>query len=227
MLSVTYRYNADTVVEVSAFDIISNTTLKLKERSPLDIQKLLTGLASSSADEFELRSVAILLDCSGSMYGDRIQEAKAACVRFLDKTDFEFVQVGLVQFGMNSSACVKVGLTQDKRQLLKGVGLLDADGGTPMAEAIDCGCGLLVSDGIKFIILFTDGGPNSRERTVEAAHRARESGIDIICIGTADADKNFLEKLASSSENNLFANDGVALMKTFGNIAEVISGKRI
>jgi hypothetical protein len=49
-------------------------------------------------------------------------------------------------------------------------------------------------------MLRRDGMPDNSKSTLEAANHAKAEGIEIITIGTDDADKEFLKKLASRTE---------------------------
>ena len=49
-----------------------------------------------------------------------------------------------------------------------------------------------------------------------------EQGIEIVAIGTGDADRDYLRRLASSEQASIFARSG-ELVQTFGHIARVIA----
>ena len=51
---------------------------------------------------------------------------------------------------------------------------------------------------------------------------ARQQGIEIVAIGTGDADRDYLRRLASSEQASIFARSG-ELVQTFGHIARVIA----
>lgn len=55
-------------------------------------------------------------------------------------------------------------------------------------------------NGLRAIVVVTDGMPNDPTTTLSMAQRAKKNGIEIIAIGTDDADKDFLNKLASRSD---------------------------
>jgi len=55
-------------------------------------------------------------------------------------------------------------------------------------------------NGEKIICLVTDGMPDSRDAALNAANRAKRANIDIMTIGTDDADRSFLEKIATRKE---------------------------
>ena len=54
--------------------------------------------------------------------------------------------------------------------------------------------------GTRVIVVATDGEPDSRSSSLEAAWRARAAGIEIIAIGTEDADHSFLALLATRTD---------------------------
>ena len=54
--------------------------------------------------------------------------------------------------------------------------------------------------GTKIMCLITDGEPDHKEATRLAARKAKRSGIDIMAIGTDDADRAFLSKLTTRRE---------------------------
>ncbi len=55
-------------------------------------------------------------------------------------------------------------------------------------------------NGMRAIVVVTDGMPDNPATVLSVAQRAKESGIEIIAIGTDDADRDFLNKLASRSD---------------------------
>jgi uncharacterized protein YegL len=81
---------------------------------------------------------------------------------------------------------------------------------------------LVADDRHRYIVILTDGYPDAPESAVEQAGAARRAGIDIIAIGTGDADREYLRRLASSDQASLFARSG-ELVQTFGHIARVIA----
>jgi Mg-chelatase subunit ChlD len=70
-----------------------------------------------------------------------------------------------------------------------------------MAEAVQVGADHLSSiSGMRTLVVVTDGMPDNPSAVLDIAARAKTSGIEIIAIGTDDADRDFLDKLASRSE---------------------------
>ena len=71
-------------------------------------------------------------------------------------------------------------------------------------------------------MILTDGYPDAPESAIEQALAARQQGIEIVAIGTGDADRDYLRRLASSEQASIFAKSG-ELVGTFGHIARVIA----
>lgn len=233
-IKVVYQYNDNGVVEVNAVDLASSKDLVKTTRPIVDISSLIAGdTEPKSAGKTKVgtrpRAAALLIDASYSMMGESMEHAKKACMAFIGKTDFRHVKVGLVQFGMDSEASIMVNLSTTPEPLENAVRMLTPSGSTPMAEGIECGMQLLAQEPEreKFIVLFTDGSPDSAASAVDAAHRAKQSGIHLICVGVPGADRELMGRIATSTDENYFAAHGAALESRFGDIAEVISDKRV
>jgi hypothetical protein len=81
---------------------------------------------------------------------------------------------------------------------------------------------LVAGDRKRYLVIFTDGYPDAPESAIEQAQAARREGIDIVAIGTGEADRDYLRRLASSEQASIFARSG-ELVQTFGHIARVIA----
>src|SRR5262245_42400474 len=94
VIRITYRYNENNVVEVSALDVLSNQILEKKTLALVDLMELRRQLEPKRVTaQVHPRRVALLMDSSGSMMS-LMDKAKEACRRFIDDTDFESVEMG-------------------------------------------------------------------------------------------------------------------------------------
>jgi Mg-chelatase subunit ChlD len=138
----------------------------------------------------------LLIDCSLSMAGSRLIQAKEGSLAFAREALKKGYSVGLIRFaGTAEVLCYpKDGLDALESKLQR----LGVAGGTNMTDALDLAVRELAPlSGARVIVIATDGEPDSRSSSLQAAQRARTAGIDIIAIGTEDADKGFLALLAT------------------------------
>jgi len=107
--------------------------------------------------------------------------------------------VGLILFSSNANLLLK---PQNEISILKNKILeIEANGSTNLSEAIQIAIhNFKDSIGEKVICIVTDGMPDSKSSSLKFAKQARDIGIDIMTIGTDDADQEFLKQLSSRSE---------------------------
>ena len=213
-LKVTFKYNASGIIDVEAEDVLSGRILpKRKKEGEIDWDSLVAPVSAPM-------DIALVIDCSGSMWGDKIRDAKNAAVQFLDNID-PSAHIGLVSFG-NPDAHIQMPLTQNFMQLCRAIESLDAEGGTPMAEAIALTRDqvLVNNENENVLVLLTDGMPNNSKNTRREADLAKQQGIQMITIGVGDGvDSNYLKQIASIPEDYYFAQESVQLESTFTTIA--------
>ncbi len=165
--------------------------------------------------------VFLLIDVSSSMAGAPLAEAQAAARNFLDKCDFTTAEVGLISF--SDQVTLQAEATANARKVQAAIDRLDPDGTTNLTEAIELAREHLpAEEATRYIVLLTDGYPDAPESAVEEARRSKGEGIEIVAIGTGDADRDYLRRLASTEEGSIFARSG-ELVQTFGHIARVIA----
>jgi Ca-activated chloride channel family protein len=128
----------------------------------------------------------IVVDCSGSMNGDSIEQAKAGLQRILDNLR-ETDTFNVVRFGNDQcaffSVCVEV-KGRSLRNARRAIDELAADmGGTEIGAALDYAYALKDEEGVRpaAILLITDGEiSNHRDvirRAVKSGHRVFTMGV--------------------------------------------------
>lgn len=146
------------------------------------------------------RAVAFLLvDCSSSMEGNKMRQAKEGAFGFAESAIKKHYSVGLISFADSAEPLAE---PQNEpaafEECLRG---LQASGGTNMTDAIEMASRKLqLQEGTRAIVIVTDGMPNSKETCLSAAARAKSAGIEIITIGTDGADVDFLQRLSTRSD---------------------------
>jgi Mg-chelatase subunit ChlD len=160
----------------------------------------------------------LLVDCSVSMDGSKFEQAKRGAAGFARDAIEKGYATGLIEFYWSAAHLSEP--TRDMTTLannigrlkIKKVGLGEAlgslfhkwGGGTNMAEGIRLAHErLMTKTGTKAIVIITDGQPNAEgdpDRSLRAGESAKKDRIDIITIGTDQADQQFLKKLASRAD---------------------------
>ena len=144
--------------------------------------------------------VYLLVDCSGSMSeGDKMGQARRGAVEFAKQANQKGYAVGVIRF--DSSAELIVTAQSSVRELETCVARMAARGSTNLAEAIQLATQCLSdASGEKVVCVMTDGYPDDVKAALSAARQAASKGIDIMALGTDDADSEFLERLATRKE---------------------------
>ncbi len=222
MVDVGLSYDVNGVVQVQAVQRDTGHRLALTvEPVPDDLSWLGRAPEVAVVGEPERIRVFLLIDVSSSMMGQPLVEAQTAAREFLDRCDFTTMEVGLVSF--SSLVALQCAATSNVRRLHAAIGRLEAEGSTNLTDALEMARGQLVAtDWKRYIVILTDGFPDAPESAVEQALAARGQGIEIVAIGTGDADRDYLGRLASSEHASIFARSG-ELVQTFGHIARMIA----
>jgi molecular chaperone DnaK (HSP70) len=222
-VDVGLSYDSNGVVQVQAVQRDTGHRLRMAvEPVPDDLSWLgRPPEAAASAREPELIRVLLLIDVSSSMTGQPLIEAQTAANEFLARCDFTTMEVGLISF--STIVTLQSAATSNARRLHAAVHRIEAEGSTNLTDALEMARGQLVADDRKrYVVILTDGYPDAPDSAVEQALAARKQGIEIVAIGTGDADRDYLRRLASSEEASIFARSG-ELVQTFGHIARVIA----
>ena len=146
--------------------------------------------------------VYLLVDCSSSMEGNKLKKAKKGALNFAKDALGKGYFTGLIKF--DSSARLVCEPFKDITNFEKKLVSLEIGDTTHMAKAINLAHELLKEmPGTRVMVVVTDGmpnGPGDPIASLNAGQNAKRNGIEIIAIGTDDADKEFLKRLASRTE---------------------------
>ena len=215
-LSVTYRYNANGIVEVEAMDLGSGQTLAHRvAASNLTLEDI--------ARKRIPMQLALVMDCSGSMYGTNIVEARKAARAFIERTLKPNRQVAVVAF----PGGVRTALTSQAERIYQAIDQLTPIGGTPMhlglgqaREALKGKAGIQ-----RVYVILTDGHPDDPTATAAEAHRIKRMGGRIITIGVGrQVKQDFLQALCGNPSDYHHCDESVELEGTFINLATQLGG---
>jgi Mg-chelatase subunit ChlD len=143
-------------------------------------------------------TVYFLVDCSGSMTGQKMGQVKEGIMEFARDAIKKEYSVGLIKFDTSASRLCKP--TSNIEELRVCLDSMNANGSTNMTAAITMACEQLGDTGdTRVMVIATDGRPDRSQSALQAGQTAKDDGIDIIAIGTDDADAAFLKKLATDA----------------------------
>ena len=161
-------------------------------------------------------SLAVVLDTSGSMGGEKIEQAKAAIVRLIG-TMRDDDQIAFIRYSDTHDTVQPLARLGDVRQnLLRKIRELNADGGTMIAPALEEGKRVLAEakrDRVRRIVLASDGLDGTRVQSERFAREAFDDGITVSSLGIGlDFDEKYMGGVASSGHGNFaFVKDGPSL----------------
>ncbi len=145
------------------------------------------------------RSVYLVIDCSSSMAGEKIAQAKEGALSFAQEALTRRYAIGLISFSSVATHICEP--RKEVSQVQRHLPGLEPGGSTNMARAIELATVKLKGrPGPIAMVLITDGMPDHEGAALGAARDAKKLGIDIITVGTDDADRSFLQKLASRDD---------------------------
>ncbi len=172
-------------------------------------------------------NVALILDASTSMTGEKLDAAKAAAVAFIRAMRLPEDRVGVAAF--NRDARVVHTLSGNAAELVAAIEAIDVAPGTRIDRGLDAGREILAGaraiDGVTpVLVLLTDGIQEAEiERPVEVALSARGAGIDLHVVGLgADVDADYLRDVAGSPDRLHLSPDPAELEAIYADIARSI-----
>jgi molecular chaperone DnaK len=223
VLDIAYRYDENAVVEVSAVDRTSGTPLKVQvEELPSDVPECFLGPPPQHQAR-QPTTVYLAFDLSGSMSGQPLAEAKRAAESFVSQCDLTTTSIGMIAF--SDRVQVDQRATRNVRSITRAIQGLTVgqtgggNDGDPFEEILRL---LRRAKGRRYAIVLADGVWARQELAVERARRCHAEEIEIIAIGFGHADRAFLNRIASSTEQALFT-DMNRLTDAFTTIARELT----
>ena len=144
-------------------------------------------------------TVYLLLDISSSMDAGKLAQARRGGLSFAKDAIEKGYRVGVIQF--STLARISTEPTTTLGLIRSGLSEIGVQLTTNMAAAIELATTeLRKTRGSRAMVLVTDGYPDSEGAAIRASWGAKNSDITIIAIGTEDADRGFLKKIATASE---------------------------
>lgn len=227
IIELTYKYNSNGVIEVSAIQKETNKKLLVTIESVPDDMSWTDDSPKDNQEDTQMPEIDVFLtiDLSGSMSGIPLKEAQNAMKKFVSEMDRSFTRIGVIPFANNVNCeLLPTNNYYKVKRVIDRLEISDKYGYGNSAHPFDLSYSKLMksSADIKYIIVLTDGMWSYTDRAISAAKKCHESGIEVMALGFGTADYNFLKKIASTDE---FASltDLSNLGGSFSKIAQVIA----
>ena len=159
--------------------------------------------------------VYLLLDVSPSMKGEKLKDAIQGAIGFGQDAVLKGYAVGIIRFSGRAAIVCKP--TRDVEVLPAALNRLMVEDATMLGPPLELAFNELESLLLKrSVVLFTDGQAQDQASAVKVAEALKAARIDVITIGTEDADIGFLRRIATRND--------LAVATTTPRIAEAIRG---
>jgi VWFA-related protein len=221
--SVEERIGGMTVNFTVADDTGQESTLTPDEtKVTLDGKALnVTGIEKTNYGR-QPASIVLLVDVSGSMYGDPIVEARAAVREFIAQVEPDD-RIALMSF--STGVTLLQDFTSDRSLLDAAVGGIEAFGDTALFDAVNAAVDLSnrAPAGGKLIVVLSDGvateGLQNRGASLSVAEQA---GTSVIAVGLGPSvDVDYLRELTSKTGGRFVqASSAQQLSSTYSEIAK-------
>lgn len=164
-------------------------------------------------------AMAVVLDVSGSMDGEKIQQARNSVLSLVDQMRDED-RVALVTYSDSARVVQPLARVADVRQRLHGiVPGIGIEGGTNIPAGLQAGASALElapQSFVRRVVLVSDGQDTSGqplERTATAVRTRADVGVTLSALGVgADYDERFMSRVADAGRGNYeFLRDGAQL----------------
>lgn len=140
-------------------------------------------------------SIALVIDGSGSMDGERIENARRAVEACIDNLTPETQELSVVLY--ENEAAVLAPLTNDVSELRAAAAGINANGGTNIPAGLRGGIASLEdAAGTKAIILMTDGEDGNPGEMPAAIEAAQAENIAVFTVSTGGGNREYMENIA-------------------------------
>ncbi len=196
----------------------------------------LTGFELSGLEERTPANVALVLDESGSMTGEKLEEAKEAALLAVDLLNEEDI-LSIVSYDSHVRVLVPATRVADKSDIRRAIRAMKAGGQTALFAGVSKGAReirkFIDKERVNRIILLSDGqanvGPSTATELGELGMSLGKEGISVTTIGLgAGYNEDLMANLAGYSDgNHAFVEDPEDLVKIFnyefGDVLSVVA----
>jgi Ca-activated chloride channel homolog len=230
--------NRKKIKDLAELSIIYSTNAipRINEMQVLYAMIELKSILDSDKPKATQNHLCLIIDCSTSMKGERIEMIKENVLRLfssLKSTDF----ISIILFNDKAELLLTPTRVNDVKQLSERMNIIKCSGGTEIFNGLKAGFDLLwgstSSDSVKQILLLTDGHTyGDEENCYDLAKKMKSRGISLSTLGIGhEWNDNFLDLLAgitggcSTFISN--AEDLKSYVKNFGDSLSIIAARNL
>ena len=212
---------------------LGNPTLMAGQKHTTYVKVSLTGFEWKRPADRPAVNIAIVIDKSGSMSGEKIRKAKEAAIIAVDRLGGKDI-VSVVAYDHNIRVLVPATKVSDKNAIRNGINQLSAGGNTALFGGVSKGSSelrkFLDKKRVNRVILISDGlanvGPSSPKQLGELGASLIKEGISVTTVGLGlGYNEDLMTQLARRSDgNHYFAENATDLARIFkGELGDVLS----
>ncbi|MBO7725684.1 MAG: VWA domain-containing protein [Thermoguttaceae bacterium] len=211
VLLSTVRIPGDEAVQQCRFDLTAGrSVLPVDKKTELCLKVGVTGFEMASDQKRPELNIALVIDKSGSMSGDRIKQAKeaAACaVNQMNENDI----VSVVVYDSDVNVLVPATKLTDKKSVLEKIDTINADGTTALYAGTEKGAEevkkFFDKGRVNRVILLSDGmanvGPSEPSDLKKLGQKVGGDGITVTTLGLGDGyNEDLMQQLAQAADGN-------------------------
>ena len=189
---------------------VSNPYLLADSRQTTYLKVGLTGFSLGNESDRSPVNVAIVLDRSGSMEGEKIERAKDAAIMAVNMLDERDI-VSIVTYSDGVSVLVPATKIADREDVIRMIRSVFADGSTALFAGVSKGAAEIRKffdmQRVNRVILLSDGlanvGPDSPSALGDLGASLRREGISVTTIGLGlGYNEDLMFQLAQKSDGN-------------------------
>ena len=206
-------------------DVAIGTPVMLADqKQTVYLRVAMTGFEIDDPSDRTPVNVAIVLDKSGSMQGEKIARAKEAAIMAIDRLGQDDI-VSVVTYDSTVHVLVPATKVSNRVEIRAAINRLQAGGSTALFAGVSKGASevrkFLDKNRVNRVILLSDGianvGPSSPGDLAELGSSLIREGISVTTIGLGlDYNEDLMTQLARKSDgNHMFAENATDLARAF------------
>jgi Ca-activated chloride channel family protein len=203
---------------------VSYPYLFAQENGTVYLKVGLTGSEPAQQNERPPINVSIVLDRSGSMYGEKMEQAKNAAIMAIQMLDERDI-VSIVTYSDTVEVLVPATRVRNKNEIIQRIQSIYANGNTALFAGVSRGADevskFFENDLVNRVILLSDGlanvGPDSPAALGNLGRGLGRAGISVTTIGLGlGYNEDLMVQLAMASDgNHSFVEDSRDLVRIF------------